>query len=224
MKRLLSLLLALIAFPAWAQLPGGGLNIGTTPITGGPPVVGDCLTVGTGNTLSQGSCGSALAAITANSFLANFTGSSAVPIGNAIPACTSGQSLQYTAGSGFSCVTQVVFLGVTGTITVGYSTTTPSGSGALGTLSSGTTTLACANGQVQNLTNGGSFTLAAPTGFCPITLTITNNGSAGTITWSSFSGSKHGDAITTVNGSVFIVSIIPSATSGSPFYVTMAQQ
>lgn len=61
MKRALFALLSclLFAFPALAQLPGGGMNIGTSIITGGPPVVGDCLTIGTGNKLAQGACGGA---------------------------------------------------------------------------------------------------------------------------------------------------------------------
>ena len=53
----LLLLLALVA-PAAAQIPGSSLNLGTMPITGSPaPVVGDCLTVGTGNKLAQAACG-----------------------------------------------------------------------------------------------------------------------------------------------------------------------
>jgi hypothetical protein len=48
----------LLAVPAWAQIPGGAeIQLHRTPITGGA-VVGDCLTVGTGNTVSQGACSS----------------------------------------------------------------------------------------------------------------------------------------------------------------------
>ncbi len=42
--------------------------------------------------------------IAANSVYANFTGSSASPIANAVPSCnTSTSALQYTSGTGFSC-------------------------------------------------------------------------------------------------------------------------
>ncbi len=59
MKRLLFLFLLLPSL-AWAQIPpAGSLNIGATSITGGPPVVGDCLTVGSGSKLAQATCGGA---------------------------------------------------------------------------------------------------------------------------------------------------------------------
>lgn len=61
MKRVFLVSAALLfAFPAWAQIPpAGAITIGTTTITGGPPVVGDCLTVGSGNKLGQAVCGGA---------------------------------------------------------------------------------------------------------------------------------------------------------------------
>lgn len=247
----LSLLGLLLALPAMAQIPGGSsIAINITPVTGGTNT--NCLNITNGK-VGQAACGGS-ATITAGStatsgfssgnilasngtvvgaltlvhdtIFGNFTSGTTAPSGNAIPVCTSGQSLQYTAGSGFSCVTAVLFIGTTGTTTVGYGTTTPSGSGALGTPTNGsTTTLVCGNGQYQNLTNNvAGLTIAAPTGYCPILLTITNGASAGTITWSGFSGSKHGDAFTTTNTSVFLVSILPTATTGSPAYSAFAQQ
>lgn len=61
MNRLLALLLFLLSFPALAQIgPVGSISIGGTTITGGPPVVGDCLKVGSGNKLGQINCGSTL--------------------------------------------------------------------------------------------------------------------------------------------------------------------
>ena len=94
---------------------------------------------------------------------------------------------------------------VSDNLTVGY-TVTPY---AIGTVSSGTTNLSIANGAIQTLTNNGAFTLAAPAsdnGF--IHLVITNGASAGTITFSGFvTGSPDGDALDTVNGNTFEISI-----------------
>ena len=94
--------------------------------------------------------------------------------------------------------------GVTATITVGYTVTPYS----IGTVSSGTTTPAAANGNYQYLTNNGAFTLAAPAADCAIDLLVTNGASAGSITFSGFTvGSSTGSALTTTNTSKFIISI-----------------
>lgn len=79
----------------------------------------------------------------------------------------------------------------------------------LGTKSSGTTTINCGTAPQQYLVNGGAFTLAAPASDSACTVSVTNNGSAGTITFSGFTvGTTTGDALTTTNGNVFFVSII----------------
>lgn len=70
----------------------------------------------------------------------------------------------------------------TANITAGYTLTPYS----IGTVSSGTTTPSAANGNYQYLTNGGAFTLAAPSSDCAIDLMVINGGSAGSITLSGF--------------------------------------
>lgn len=63
-------------------------------------------------------------------------------------------------------------------------------------------------GNYQYGTNNGAFTLTAPSSDCAVDLLITNGASAGAITFSGFTvGSVTGDALTTTNGSKFIVSI-----------------
>lgn len=66
----------------------------------------------------------------------------------------------------------------------------------------------CGARPLQFITNGGSFTITAPTndGSC-ITL-ITNNASAGTITFSGFTVGTTGDALTTTNGNKFMATIV----------------
>lgn len=93
---------------------------------------------------------------------------------------------------------------VSDTITVGYKVTPFSG----GTVSSGTITPDPATGNYQYYTNGGAHTLAAPSSDCSMDILITNNASAGAITFSGFTvGSSPGSALTTTNTNKFIVSI-----------------
>ena len=78
----------------------------------------------------------------------------------------------------------------------------------LGTKSSGTTTIDCGTSPLQYLTNGGAFTLAAPSNDGSCIVLVTNNGSAGTITFSGFSvGSNTGDAYATTNTNKYSLSI-----------------
>lgn len=88
--------------------------------------------------------------------------------------------------------------------TVGYAFVPYSG----GTISTGTYTPNPLNGNYQYIVNGGAFTLANPAIDCAIDILVTNNGSAGAITFSTFSvGSSTGDALDTTNAHKFIVSI-----------------
>lgn len=88
-------------------------------------------------------------------------------------------------------------------LTVGYTTT----SNDIGTVTTGTTTLAFADGQVQRLVNGGAFTLAPPSsGEGTLVVEITNNGSAGAITTSGFT-SVTGDALDTTDTNKFLCSV-----------------
>lgn len=92
-----------------------------------------------------------------------------------------------------------------------------------GTASSGTTTIDCGNGPVQTLTNGGAFTLAMSANDGECIVRVTNNGSAGTITFSGFSqGSNSGDSLTTTNTNKFDVSL--TRIGGNPHYLVSALQ
>ena len=87
-------------------------------------------------------------------------------------------------------------------LTAGFSVSTHSG----GTQSSGTFTPDEADGNFQNITNGGAFTLDPPSNDCNIVLQITNNASAGSITTSNFT-QVTGDSFDTTNGNDFLAYI-----------------
>ena len=76
-----------------------------------------------------------------------------------------------------------------------------------GTKSSGTYTPDSANGNFQYATNGGAHTLAPPSSACSMVIEYVNNGSAGTITTSSFT-KVSGDSFTTTNGHKFFCFIV----------------
>jgi hypothetical protein len=61
---------------------------------------------------------------------------------------------------------------------------------------------------LQFITNGGAFTITAPANDGSCMLLVTNNASAGAITFTGFTvGASLGDALTTTNGSKFTISI-----------------
>jgi hypothetical protein len=92
-----------------------------------------------------------------------------------------------------------------------------------GTGSSGTKTIDCGNGPIQSLTNGGNFTLAMAPQDGSCVLRVTNNGSAGTITFSGFSeGTNTGDSLTTTNGNIFDISL--TRIGGNPHRLVSALQ
>jgi hypothetical protein len=76
-----------------------------------------------------------------------------------------------------------------------------------GTQSSGTYTPDQDGGNMKTIVNGGAFTLAPPVDDCCIILKITNNGSAGAITTSGFTG-VFGDAFTTTDADKFMCTIV----------------
>ena len=77
-----------------------------------------------------------------------------------------------------------------------------------GTASTGTYTASPGLRPLQYLVNGGAFTLAAPANDGSMILFITNNASAGAITFSGFTvGSSTGDALTTTNTHKFSIHI-----------------
>jgi hypothetical protein len=100
-----------------------------------------------------------------------------------------------------AAVANVLKSNATATLTKGFTST---GFNA-GTKSSGTYTPDPADGNMQYGVNGGAFTLAAPTvaGDYSIIVQITNNGSAGAITFTGFSVTPTGDTLTTTNGDDF---------------------
>jgi hypothetical protein len=95
---------------------------------------------------------------------------------------------------------------------------------SLGTVSSGTTTINCGNGQQQFLTNNGAFTLAAPITDGACNVQITNGASAGAVTFSNFTvnAAYTGAALTTTSGNKFVVSI--NRANGSSIYFVVPQQ
>lgn len=92
---------------------------------------------------------------------------------------------------------------------------------SLGT-GSATVTPSVTNGSFQYITNNGAFTLAAPASTCRIDLMVTNGASAGTITFSGFRVGTTGDALDTVNGHIFIITIKKISTIAT--YVIKALQ
>lgn len=75
-----------------------------------------------------------------------------------------------------------------------------------GTKSSGTYTPTYAESNMKKIVNGGAFTFAAPSaaGSYNVTVDITNNGSAGAITFTGFvAGFPRGDALTTTDAHKF---------------------
>jgi hypothetical protein len=76
----------------------------------------------------------------------------------------------------------------------------------LGTISSGTLTVACGTRDLQYFTNNGAFTLAADSADGSCAYLMTNGASAGAVTLSGFTlvgGACDGSALTTVNTSKF---------------------
>jgi hypothetical protein len=90
----------------------------------------------------------------------------------------------------------------TETLTVGFSTTLYDA----GTQTTGTFTPDEANGQFQEVVNGGAHTLAPPTNNTSLVLAYTNNASAGTLTTSGFTV-VDGDPLTVTDGDDFLLYI-----------------
>lgn len=78
----------------------------------------------------------------------------------------------------------------------------------LGTVSSGSITIDCGKCPLQYLSNGGAFTLVAPSNDGSVMLLVTNTSAAGAITFSGFTvGASVGDTLTTTSASKFTLSI-----------------
>lgn len=86
-----------------------------------------------------------------------------------------------------------------GTLTAGFDGTPYDA----GTQAGGTFTPVAANGNLQRLVNGGSFTLAPPATDTSIVVKLVNNASAGGVTATGFTQSS-GDPFTSTNGHAFL--------------------
>ena len=74
------------------------------------------------------------------------------------------------------------------------------------TLTTGNVTIDCGTRPLQQITNGGAFTITAPANDGSCVVKITNNASAGAVTFSGFTvGSATGASLDTVNTHVFTV-------------------
>jgi len=93
-------------------------------------------------------------------------------------------------------------LGTTGTITAGF-TITPNNLGNITSF-----TIDPTLGNYQYGTNHGAATWTAPASDCAVDILVTNDATAGTITFSGFTvGSSTGSTLTTTNTSKFLISI-----------------
>lgn len=122
-------------------------------------------------------------------------------------------AISVTYGSGSNTAAQGNDSRITGAAQLATTDQTLSGGAnlttfSIGTVSSGTTTIDCGKNPSQYLTNGGAFTLAAPTNDGQCIVQVENGASAGTITFSGFSvGTNTGDPLDTTNGHKFQISI-----------------
>lgn len=90
-------------------------------------------------------------------------------------------------------------------------------------LATGSVTIDCGKCPLQYITNGGAFTITAPSNDGSCILLVTNNASAGAITFSGFSvGSNTGDSLTTTNGNKFYITIV--RINGTSTYAIKAAQ
>ena len=90
-------------------------------------------------------------------------------------------------------------------------------------LTTGSVTIDCGACPLQYITNGGAFTITAPSNDGSCIILVTNNASAATISFSGFTvGSNTGDALTTTNGNKFMVTIV--RINGTATYLVKALQ
>ena len=75
-------------------------------------------------------------------------------------------------------------------------------------LPTGSFTVNCGLGPLQYITNGGAYTITAPVQDGSCIILVTNNGSAGSTTFTGFTvGTNTGASLTTTNTSKFSISI-----------------
>ena len=122
-------------------------------------------------------------------------GAAGAIVDNAWSNCNGNNSaLQYTNGTGTGCNSHVANLTIADqTLSGGANVTSLS-------LTTGSVTIDCGKSPLQFITNGGAFTITAPASDGSCIVLTTNNGTAGTITFSGFSvGSSTGDSLDTTN-------------------------
>jgi hypothetical protein len=134
-----------------------------------------------------------------------------------------GTATHFLSGAGtWVAATNATYVTLSGTaqvLTGGFHPTAFSN----GTATSGTTTVDCGNGPLQTLIDGGAFTLAMSANDGECWVRVTNNGSAGAITFSGFSvGTNKGDALTTTNTQKFDIQLV--RIGGNPRYFVYALQ
>ena len=144
-----------------------------------------------------------LAQVATNTALVNATAGTANLAAQAMPACSStGNALKWSTNVGFGCNTTLADLATADQTLSGGANVT-----AL-TQSAGNLTIDCGARPLQYITNGGAWTLTAPANDGSCILLVTNNASAGTLTFSGFSvGANTGDALTTTNTNKFSIHI-----------------
>ena len=181
----------------------GSLGTTTTVLHGnaaGAPTFG---AVSLANDVTDSLAISSLATVNANTMLGNWTSGTAAVSANVMPSCSTATSaLNYTNGTGVGCRTNAASLTTADqTLSGGANVTALS-------QSTGNITVDCGARPLQYITNGGAFTITAPANDGSCILLVTNNGSAGTITFSGFSvGTNTGDALTTTNTNKFSIHI-----------------
>ena len=120
-----------------------------------------------------------------------------------MPGCSStGNALKWSTNVGFGYNTTLADLATADQTLSGGANVT-----AL-TQATGNLTIDCGARPLQYITNGGAWTLTAPANDGSCILLVTNNASAGAITFSGFSvGANTGDVLTTTNTQKFSIHI-----------------
>jgi hypothetical protein len=192
----------------------GSVNAGTAGQVAYYATTGSAVSGNANLTISSGALTVGVSGSVAGSVLYSGSSSGVVTVQGAAAAGTwsltlptsggsTGQFLQ-TNGYGTTTWASALSAGTTATLTVGY-TFTPN---SIGTVTSGTVTPNPALGNYQYLTNGGAFTMAVPGSDCAIDILITNNGSAGSITFTGYTvPAAPGSPFDTTNGHAFLLSI-----------------